>query len=154
VTTLNNIKTRLAAIAATVSGIQRTYAEAPASLPDADLPILIPFAGPATFIKIAETLGEETRTFQLRLYVVHKQAGYPGEAEKTVEPFLTSVRDVFLAHPMLGLGQNAQLAFIEKSTFLGDSGIVVLPFAGEDYVGTEYKIAVTSITPITIAAFE
>jgi hypothetical protein len=154
--TLNALKTRLAAIAATVSGLRRAYAEAPASLAPGDLPIFIPFVGPVSaFGRISDQLAEETRTYNLRLYVKPVQAGYDGEAERAVEPFLTSLRDAFLAHPALGLGSaSSQIPFIESMTWLGDGGIVVLPFAGENFLGAEFRLSVKAIVQITLAGYE
>lgn len=154
--TINALKTRLAAIGATISGVKKTYTEAPASLPPGDLPILILFTGPVTaFGRISEQLAEETRTYTLRLYVRPIQAGVGGEAERAVEPFLTSLRDAFLSHPALGLGTAlSQMPFIESSTWLGDGGIVVLPFAGENYLGAEFRLSVKSIVQVALSAYE
>jgi hypothetical protein len=150
------IKTRLAEIARTVAGVKRAYAEAPQSLPASDLPIFVSFAGPVTaFSNLGEQLGEETRTYLLRLYVKPIQQGYDGEAEKAAEPFLDSVRDKFLSHPALGLGtEAAQIAFVEKMTWQGDGGLAVLPFAGENYLGAEFRISVQTLVPIAITAYE
>jgi hypothetical protein len=150
------IKTRLAAIAKLVSGVKRTYAEAPQSLPESDLPIAIPFAGPvAAYDEVFETLGEETRTYLVRLYVKPIQAGYDGEAERAVEPFMSRFRDVFLAHPALGLGTSASLIpFIERTTWLGDNGIAVLPFGDTKFLGCEFRLNVKIAVPIAIANYE
>jgi hypothetical protein len=150
------IKTRLAAIALTVTGITRAYAEAPASLPPMDVPMFCSFVGPVTaFEKRSEQLGQETRQYIGRLYVRPIQQGYDGETEKAVEPFLTSVRDVFLAHPLLGLGSNiTPIPFVRNVTWLGDGGIVVLPFGGDSFLGAEFRLSVSALTPIVIANYE
>jgi hypothetical protein len=154
--TVNTIKNRLADIAKTVSGIKRAYAEAPASLPESDFPAFIPFVGPVTaFEYVGEAYAYETRTYNLRLYVKPVQAGYSGEAEKAVEPFLTSVRDVFLSHPEFGLGvYDTQIPYVEPAKWLGDGGIVVLPFAGANYLGVEFRISAKVFIEIAIANHE
>jgi hypothetical protein len=154
--TIANIKTRLAEVARTVANVKRAYAEAPASLPETDLPIFVSFVGPVTgFQKHGEQMGEEARTFILRMFVKAVQSGYDGDAERAVEPFVTSVRDTFLSHPALGLGTSAsQIEWVTGMTWLGDGGITVLPFAGIPYLGVEYRINVSYLVPIGIANYE
>jgi hypothetical protein len=155
-TTINTIKIRLAEVARTVTGVKRAYSEAPQSLPESDLPVFIPFVGAVTaFGKLGDEMGEETRQFLCRLYVKPMLAGYDGEAEKAVEPFLTSLRDVFISHPTLGLGTAlSQIPWVEEITWQGDGGIVKLPFAGSDYLGAEFRLSARLLVQIGIAAYE
>jgi hypothetical protein len=152
---ISAIKTRLAEIALTVPGIKRTYANAPQSLPDTDLPIIIPFAGPVVAPKrISEELYSQGRQFILRLYVKPIQQGYDGEAEKAVEPFLDTVRDTFLAHPALGTGIYAELIEgVEEITWQGDSGVSVLKF-GEEYLGAEFRLTASTMHQVNISNYE
>jgi hypothetical protein len=153
-TEISDIKTRLAAIAETVPDIKRAYANAPALLPESDMPIVCAFVGPEVRSG-AGNPAEFTRTFLLRLYVVPVQAGYDGEAERRVEPFLMSVRDVFLSHPRLGLGTaQSALAFVRRAEWLGDGGVAVLPYARQQYLGAEFRLNVSMIVPIQYAKFE
>jgi len=104
---------------------------------------------------ISEMLVEETRTWLMRLYVKPILQGIDGEAEKAVEPYLTSVRNVFLSHPLLGKGtKDWTLNWLEKAVWLGDSGIQVLGFAGQNYLGIEFRLSLTVIVSVTIASFE
>jgi hypothetical protein len=156
ITTINSVKIRLAEIARTVSGITRAYDEAPQSLPPSDLPIFCSFVGPVTgFNKLGAQMGEETRIFLLRLFVKPVQQGYDGEAEKAVEPFLTSLRDTFLSHPIMGLGTaGALIPFVQVVTWLGDGGIAVLPYGGVNFLGAEFRLSVTILVPIGVAKYE
>lgn len=152
---MSDIRQRLADIQNTIPGVKRAYVWAPQSLADSDLPVFCTFAGAATIVSIGETLAEETRTWLMRLYVKPVLQGIDGEAEKSVEPFLASVRNVFLSHPLLGKGtKDSVLPWIEKATWLGDSGIQVLSYAGQNYLGIEFKLAITTIVPISIALYE
>ncbi len=149
------VKTRLADIGLAASGVKRAYANAPQSLPDSDLPILAIFTGPATLAPLGQTLAEEIRTYLPRLYVAPVQAGYSGEAEKKVEPFLTSIRAVYLSHPLLGNGaKDSALPFVTRAAWGGDGGVMVLPYAGQNYIGAEFRVIVTSLVPIGVAAYE
>lgn len=153
-TDISDIKTRLAAISETVTGIKRAYGNAPMSLPESDLPISCVFVGQEVRSG-GNNPAEFTRTYLLRLYVVPVQAGYDGEAERRVEPFLMSVRNVFLSHPGLGLGTpQSALPFVRSTEWLGDGGIAVLPYAKQLYLGAEFRMNVTTIVPIQYAKFE
>jgi hypothetical protein len=154
-TTMLQIRQRLAEIQRSVPGVKRAYAFAPQSLPESDLPLFCTFTGPATIVPLGETLIEETRTWLMRLYVKPVQAGYDGEAEKAVDEFLLSTRDAFLSHPLLGSGvKDSTLPFVKKSVWLGDGGIQILPFAGAQYLGAEFRLNIVSIVPVTIAGYE
>jgi hypothetical protein len=154
-TTLQQVRERLAEIQRTVTGVKRAYAWAPQSLPDSDLPLFCTFTGPATVTMLAETLLEETRTWLMRLYVKNVQAGVDGEAEKAVDEFLLSVRAAFLAHPLLGNGnKDSTLAFVERAAWMGDNGIQVLTYAGQPYLGAEFRLNLVTIIPVTIAGYE
>jgi hypothetical protein len=152
---MSDIRERLADIQKMVSGVKRAYVWAPQSLADSDLPAFCTFAGPAVITPISEMLVEETRTWLMRLYVKPVLQGIDGEAEKAVEPYLTSVRNVFLSHPLLGKGtKDSTLNWLEKAVWLGDSGIQVLGFAGQNYLGIEFRLSLTVIVSVTIASFE
>lgn len=153
--TMDQIRQRLADIQAAVSGVKRAYTRAPQALADSDLPAFCTFAGPATVAILSEGLAEETRTWLMRLYVKPILSGIDGEAEKAVEPFLLSVRNAFLAHPLLGNGtKDSALPFVEKAVWLGDSGVQVIGFAGQQYLGVEYRLNLTMVVPIQIAKYE
>jgi hypothetical protein len=152
---MSDIRQRLADIQKTITGVKRVYVWAPQSLADSDLPVFCTFAGTATVNTLSETLAEETRTWLMRVYVKPILQGIDGEAEKLVEPFLANVRNVFLSHPLLGKGaKDSVLPWIEKATWLGDNGIQVLSYAGQNYLGVEFRLAITTIVPISIALYE
>lgn len=154
-TTMMQVRQQLATIQRSISGIRRAYIFAPQSIPDSDLPLFCTFTGSASCAPLSETLFEETRIWIMRLYVKPMQAGYDGEAEKAVDEFLVSVRDTFLSHPLLGNGvEDSTLPFVKKAVWLGDNGIQVLSYAGQNYLGAEFRLNITTIVPVTIAKYE
>ncbi len=154
-TTMQQVRERLAEIQRTVTGVKRAYAWAPQALPDGDLPLFCTFTGPATVALLSETLLEETRTWLMRLYVKNVQAGIDGEAEKMVDEFLLSVRDAFLSHPLLGNGVlDAALPFVKRAAWMGDNGIQVLTYAGQPYLGAEFRLNLIAIVTATLAGYE
>ncbi|GAP10612.1 hypothetical protein BECAL_01785 [Bellilinea caldifistulae] len=152
---MTDIRQRLVEIQSNIAGVKRAYMWAPQSLADSDLPVFCNFAGASTVSQISETIVEETRTWLMRLYVKPVLQGIDGEVEKAVEPFFSNVRDTFLSHPMLGSGaKDSVLPWIEKVTWLGDSGIQVLSYAGQNYLGIEFRLSITKIVPISTASYE
>ena len=83
------VKARLAAIQATISGVNRAYAYGPASLPPGDLPAFVNFTGAGT--PNLEVFGREnnreSRIYLMRLHVKPVGQGIDGEIERLVEPF-------------------------------------------------------------------
>lgn len=156
--TIATVKTRLAAIQGTITGVKRTYAEAPVSLPYSDLPCFVTFAGPSVhnWAILGEGEDLEERTYFMRLYVRPVGQGLDGEAEQACEPFFERVRDCFASHPGLGLGTktNGPLAEVQRAWLQGDNGVGVLPYAGEQFIGIEWRLQVRQIVPVTYAAYE
>ncbi len=152
---MNSIRQRLAEIQSGITGIRRAYVWAPQTLADSDLPAFCTFAGPATVNQTSDTFVEETRTWLMRLYVKPVLQGIDGEAEKAVEPFLEKVRNTFLSHPLLGNGsKDSALPWVKRAVWLGDGGIQVLSYAGQNYLGVEFRLAVTVIRSLAVAEFE
>ncbi len=153
--TTQQIRERLAEIQRGIAGIKRAYIYAPQIIPESDLPVFCTFAGPATVTLLSEALAEETRTWVMRLFVRPVQAGYDGEAEKSVDSFLVGVRDIFLSHPMLGKGTpDSVLPFVRRAVWFGDGGIQILPYAGQNYLGAEFRLGITTIVPVVVSVFE
>lgn len=152
------IKTRLAEIQATITGVKRAYAQAPASLPPGDLPCFINFVGPAThdWSELGYGNGQETRLYLMRLYVKPILAGIDGEAERACEPFFELVRDKFSGRRGLGMGTSTKLplAEIQQAILLGDNGIVVLPYAGDEFIGIEFRLQVDQDIAIVPVPYE
>lgn len=160
---IGDLKTRMVRIQKAISGVKRACTHAPASLPPGDLPIFVNFTGPASHNWRAQGAEEdsETRTMVMRLYVRPVQGGVvDGEAERAVEPFLDAVADAFGSRPGLSAPvEGASPAQPPLQTVLGselqsDSGPVVLNYAGEEYLGVEWKLVILYVRQVTLAKYE
>lgn len=162
-TTLNQLKTRLALIQGAISGVTRAYAQAPRTL-GADLPAFVNLTGPAAHNwQILGADGDyEQRDILMRLHVIPWELGIPGESEELVEPFLERVRTAFSARPGLGsygLGLAGASEFgplegVLRAYLVGDNGINGYIYAGQSYVGVEFRLRVMSIIAVSYAARE
>lgn len=130
-----------------ISGVNRAYAQGPASLPESDMPVMLNFTGPTlSFLNIGGVYYLEKRQFNCRLYVSPTQGGIDGEAERKVEPFIDAGMRMFVSRASLGDGEPADLiAGIFKFSYLGDSGVQVMRYAGVDYLGVEFRVAVEAV---------
>lgn len=139
-----------------INGVQRAYAQGPASLPESDLPVMVNFVGPTlSFQNIGGIFYLEKRQFNARLYVCPTQAGIDGEAERRVEPYIELVMRQFLKHQSLGDGEPLDLiAGIFKFSYIGDSGITVMRYAKIDYLGVEFRVSVESVIEQEAAQYE
>lgn len=151
------VKTRLAAIQETISGVKRAYAQPPLSLPASDLPAMVNFAGAATheWRVAGNDVDLETRAYLMRLYVAPLTTGVPGEMERLCEPFFVSVRDMFAARPGLGLGtKGSHLTGVQLAILQGDSGVSVMTYGGAQYVGVEFRLQVTELVEVNYADYD
>lgn len=153
------VKTRLSEIQAAITGVKRAYLNAPLSIPESDLPLFINYTGQAQNDYELYGDGEinEAREFIMRLYVAPIQAGISGEAEAKVEPFFPLVYAAFGARPGLSsatTGHTSPLAGIKFAFIMADGGVSVLQFAGESFIGAEFRIRVTDIQSYTLAQGE
>lgn len=142
------VKTRLATIQAAITGVKRAYAQAPLSLPDSDLPCFVNFTGAATHESRVggADVDAETRQYLMRLFIKKSGQGIDGEAERLCEPFFDLVRDTFMARPGL-----EQLNSVQLARLLGDSGVNALVYAGEQYIGIEFRLQVMELLRVTYA---
>lgn len=142
------VKSRLARIQAAIAGVRRAYAQAPLSLPDSDLPAFVNFTGAATHESRVggADVDAETRQYLMRLYVRKSGQGIEGEAERLCEPYFDLVRDAFMARPGL-----EQLDHVQLARLLGDSGVSALSYAGEMYIGIEFRLQVMELLSVTYA---
>jgi hypothetical protein len=157
--TISTVKTRLSYIQAAISGVKRAFVDAPMSLAEADLPLFCTFLGPAT--NDYEEFGDgevlSARDYLMRLYVAPVQSGEDGEAEKAVETFVAPVYAAFQARPGLSsatTGHTAPLAGVMKSWIISDNGAAVLPFAGVNFLGVEFRLRVWEVASYTLATGE
>lgn len=139
-----------------IAGVNRAYAQAPAKLPDADMPLFMNFTGATMeFVSLGGDFYREKRMFLARLYVARAQQGIDGEAERKVEPFLPLGMQQFLAHPSLGTGNEDELiAGISALEYLGDGGVQMLLYQQEQFIGIEFRLAITAVVEAVRADYD
>lgn len=135
--TITATKTAIGTLLSGVSGIKRVYTTAPNSLPPADLPAAVIYTGPGVYTERGYNQRGETRQYIVRLYVLSLQQGVPGEAESLCEPFLVSVRAVFVDG-----GRLSRLTGVLEARLTGDQGVSVLVLGGVSYLGIEFALEV------------
>lgn len=120
----------------------------PNSIPPSDLPFFGNFTGQAAYGRQqGSDLDIVTRSYTMRLFVAELGQGIPGEIERLCEPFFESVRDKFDGLPRLD-----NLNGVRDAKILSDSGAGVLQYAGETFIGIEFKLQVIEEAQITYAA--
>ena len=137
---ITTIKAQIASIASDITGVQRAYAQAPNSLPPADLPAVVVYTGPSQYTERGYEITGEVRAFKVRLYVLPAQNGIPGEAEAACEPFFARFREAFPPGARLG-----RLGEVLQARLTGDQGVSVISLVGGSvYVGIEFNLEVTT----------
>ena len=116
-----------------------SLAQAPMSLADIDLPIWIVFTGPASYpVPPDQSIGRlqsETRDFVCCLYGQLSQSGIDGEAERKLEPYLESARNLLQSHPLLYDGDISDIVpGIMRAYLVRDDGIVPLRYGSGEPV--------------------
>ena len=146
------VKAQLAVLQAQITDVKRAFAQGPLSLPLTDVPLFCNYTGAAThdWRILGAERDRETRLYLMRLYVCTAQDGIGGEAERRCEPFFPLVRDYFAARPSLG-----RLNGVEVATLLGDSGVMnPMLYAGEQFIGIEFRLQVVEHVNVVFAANE
>lgn len=134
---IETVKSKLATIEAEIAGIQRAYVNAPRRISAADLPCFVNFTGPGQYSGVGPSSENnlQTRTYLLRLYVRGQGSGIDGEAESACLSFFESVPAKFASYPRL---QRS----VMYSRMVSDSGISLLRYGDEAFVGIEFRLEV------------
>lgn len=125
----------------------RVNAQAPMSLSETDLPTWVLFTGPATFPippdQSIDRLARESAEFTAELYVCLAAAGIDGEAERRVQPYVDSARDIIQSHIQLWDGDPThRVPGIKRVYLLRRSGIGVLTYGQTKYNGITFTVRV------------
>lgn len=132
---------RLQTILAGISGVTRAYDRLPGSLAAADLPAFLVVPGEATQKKLtAKGWMEETRMYNLLLYVKPLAADTFNQAMNDTRPFFRRVQERFVAAHKL---DNLDYAF--DAHLESDSGVVALLYGRAEYAGVEFRLKVKEI---------
>jgi hypothetical protein len=126
-------------LGAAVTGITLAVDPPPPKLDTANLPALWAFTGPA--VNDDEVLGEgmilTSRSIRVQVAVIPLGRGDPATRESLCRPLLEAVREKYYTTSSL-----RSLAWIQDVRVMGDSGIVVLPEYGSQYIGFEVRLEV------------
>ena len=127
----------------------KSYAEAPMSLSEIDLPSWIIYTGPAVYPAYPDqTIGRlacETRDFSCQLFGCVAQAGIDGESERKVEPYIEVSRNLIQSHPLLYDGNISDIVpGIMRAYLIKDDGIVALRYGNDPvpYLGLRFVIRI------------
>lgn len=122
----------------------------PAKIDTAEMPAVYVFTGPATddLAGGGEDTDRETRVYAVQCAVLPNGQGTARERETRCRPLLVALKDALRARPHLGTN------YVERSSVLGDSGIVVLPDYDGANIGFEIRLSVTMRIGRLYADFE
>jgi hypothetical protein len=137
-------RARIAAIAATITGIATTSAALPRNLTSADLPALVVLAGEGTRTRDGGLMFVQ-RTYRLALLVKPWAQGIELEAEQACEPFFPRFEDAYGQRPALQLTDNlTPLEGVQHSDLGNDTGTTMIELAGVGYAGVMFDLNVLS----------
>ena len=136
------VKAKLVEIQEAIPGITRAFAYAPHNISNSDLPAIVNFTGPANYdtVLVGTDVIYETRTYLMRLFVKSIAAGLSGEVERDIEPFISLVPSYFASRP-----DFEDLEGVLENKILGDGGIQVFKYGGQDYLGVEFRIEISEV---------
>jgi hypothetical protein len=153
---------RIAGMCGLIKGVRTAFTNIPRALQDAELPAFVIFNGPATYDNqsLGEQLVQETRVYQLMLFIQNAAFGSTGELQEQSDYFFEAVRDYFLARPGLELDTdpNPMIPSAFDAELLGDGGYSIGPYplnaGGEgtpSYVQIRWQLSVVETAQVNYA---
>jgi hypothetical protein len=130
-------------------GITAAEDPPPATLDTAKLPLLYTFTGPAQYTDLGDDFVIETRDYRVQVAVLPFGEASPQLREARVRPILVAVRTLYFSYPALG-----GVVGVQSALPLGDSGVVILPEWGGNYIGFELRLQVIEYAPRSFAEGE
>ena len=111
------------------------------------MPLFINFTGPASYDYVTRgaSFYNVTRDYLARLYVLPVGSGEVYQAEKLVKPLI--------AQWLLTMGAAARakllLDDVQRARLTGDTGVQVLGYFGQEFVGVEFAMSITTLERLT-----
>ena len=134
----------IATICSSVTGMTSTFGTAPVKIDSGQLPAQYTFTGQSVVRQGSSSMGSDflysVRTYRIQVAVVPIGQATPDVRESRCQPLIDAVFYELSRFPSLG-----NLAGVQKSQVLGDSGIVVLPEWGAKFIGFELRFEVEYI---------
>jgi hypothetical protein len=124
---------------------------APPKLDTGDLIAQYTFTGSAQFDFSTPGRGQvrETRIYRVQFAVLTVAEATPELREIRVGPWINLAREKLTSYPTLN-----RLRYVESARILRDTGIVILPEYGQQYIGFEMQLSVVMNLPIVYALGE
>lgn len=121
-----------------------TYENVPYTISVADMPLMVNYVGMLTgsVLTGADNFAREfneTRVYNMILYHSPKGSGVEGEKMGLLAPYFPLIYNKFGSYPHL-----KNLAGALDSKIVGDSGMTIVSFVGQDYFGVRFSLQVTS----------
>lgn len=147
--TVLDVRTRLAALQARITGVRKAFAYPPRTLQPNELPAFINVGDSSSYDLTSHGEGQflDTRLWRMQLYVKEAGQDAESEAEAACDPFIARVQQQFLARPGLELDVGDNLIF--DTTLQGDSGALVRSYAGKPFIMIEFRLVVTDYLSIS-----
>lgn len=144
-------RTAIAAIGANITGITKAFIIPPAKLDTADLPALYVLTSSANndFEADGDELVEKVRTYRIQVAGIPTGQADPETREGLLAPIIEAVVIAFSSYPNLN-----NTAGVQESLPKSDSGIVILPEYGMQFVGFEVRLQVTYVADRQFALSE
>lgn len=144
---VSTVKARLALMFADITGMSATWANAPESL--SSLPATVVYTSDENLIEIDTEIATFSRLYRPRVYIISRTQGTQTLAEEAANAYFPLVRSYFLTHQLMSTNALGGLDGVLKMDYQGDGGMIVAPFAGQDYYAIEWRILVTEAVPYT-----
>lgn len=141
--------TVIASVGGAATGITKYFDPPPASLSTADLPALYVYTGAATddYEANGDFFTTVTRRYQVQVAVLPRGQANPQDREDKTRPILEAVKKAYWNKPFLG----GTVLGLQWCRVVGDSGVVILPDWGAEYVGVSINLEVLSIEQRTLS---
>ena len=137
--TIDDVSKRIVQIAGTVAGIKRTYDPAPPNMLSDDLVCSWVFTDPAQYLDFEddENVIQTVRIFRIQTACLTIAQGDPYNRETIVRPLIDTMVRKFQGYSTLN-----NLSFVRSHRVVSDSGVVILPEYGGQFIGFEVRLSV------------
>jgi hypothetical protein len=149
-TTPADICDRIALIGQDITGIVETDAISLATIDTANMPYLAVFMGRSSDDEVSggDDFTIETRVYRIVVVVMPIGQGETAEAEDKSRDLIHAVKEHYRARHSL-----EDLAGVQNTRVLGDSGVIVLPEYSGKYFGFEVLLEVSLYVPKTFVDY-
>lgn len=136
---ISDITARIVQIAGTVAGIKKVYDPGPPNLVSDDLVCTWVYTDPAQYLDFDddENQIQTVRLFRIQTACLTIAQGDPYSRESTVRPLIDTMVRKFQGYSTLN-----NLPYVRSHRVVSDSGVVILPEYGGQFIGFEVRLSV------------